>query len=203
MSLSVVCRRRQVIIGDGMMQRRMYRRLVTLLPQQLAGVERGRRRGGQVQQGRRWASAVAVRHAAPLALLHRTRRAAWTDPAHSRVGPIVRISRAHYHTVVLLGGHGAGNTIRARTHFTLHFTLTRLHFLLFHALVGFLTDLDDITCTHTFSDTCNNWNKLLIKHTHRQKYIGTAIQGIYIPANRTGEYIRNHLSKPRLPVKRN
>lgn len=156
MSLSIVCSRREVVVRDGMVQRRVQRRLVALLPQQLAGVERGRRRGRQVQQGRRGASAVAVRHAAPLALLHGTRRAAGPDSAHSRVGPIVRISRAHYHTVVLLGGHGAGNTIRAHTHFTLHFTLTCLHFLWLYALVGFLTDFGDITCTDTFSDTCLN-----------------------------------------------
>lgn len=122
MSLSIVCSGRNVVIRDGVVQRRMYRRLIALLPQQLVRVERVRRRRRQVQQGRGWAAAVAVRHAAPL--LHRASRPARAHATHAGVGPIVRIASAHYHTVVLLGGHGAANTIRARTHFTLHFTTT-------------------------------------------------------------------------------
>lgn len=174
MSLSIVgvC---EVLVRDGMVQLAMLGRVLALLPQQLA-VERGRR-WGKVQQ-RRWrATAIAVRHTAPLALLRRTGGAAGPHSTHTRVGPIVRISRAHYHTVVLLGGHGAGNTIRARnaTHFTPHFTLhfTRLtaaatllrlwHFLFFHAL-GFLTDFGDITtCTCTFCYTWNNEKRTLIR----------------------------------------
>lgn len=123
-----------------------------------------------MQERRGWTTAEPVRHAAPLPLFHGAGGTARTDAAHPRVGPIVRISRAHYHTVVLLGGHGAGNTIRAHTttHFTLHFTITfgahflLVHFLLFHALASFITDISDITTrTYTFRSTCNNTNKSL------------------------------------------
>lgn len=170
MSLSVEGGRRgQIVVGDGMVQRRMQGRRVALLPKQVASVDGGWRRR-EMQQGWRRASAVAVRHAAPLALLHRAGGAPGAHSAHAGVGPLVRIARTHYHTVVLLGGHGAGHTIRARTHFTLHFTFTythwalRLaHFLRLYALVLF-TGLGDITTrTHTILSTCNKTTQELMQ----------------------------------------
>lgn len=160
MSLPVVVGDGDVVVGDGVVQRRVQRvrRLVALLPQQLAGVQRGGRRGRQVQQGRGRAAAVPVRHAAPL--LHGAGRAARADAAHARVGARVRIARAHYHTVVLLGGHGAANTIRARTHFTTTVRTLGFHFL--YALI-FLTDLHITTCTNTLCSTWNNIKTFNIK----------------------------------------
>lgn len=162
MSLSIVAGRGEVVLGDGMVQWCVQRRLVPLLPQQLAGIQRRRRRRQVQQRRRRVPTSVAVRHSAPLPVLHRTGGAAWADPAHARVGPLVRIARTNYHTVVLLGGHGDSHTIRARTatHFT-HFTdahgrLTRLGF---RTLFGLRTHLNHITTrTYTLGGTWNNTN---------------------------------------------